>query len=255
MLAAALWSFVGAASLLLGALVGLRWRVPERAIGLVMGFGAGALISAVAFELTVAAYKEGGSAATLAGLVTGALTFWVFDELLERRSARAAARRPQGEVGEAEAAVGATPAGVSGPSLVLGALLDGIPESVAIGITLLGGGSVGVAMVTAVFLSNIPEGLAATVGLVEARAPTAKILLVWAVVIGLSVGAAVVGYDLLGSAQGRALAFIQSFAAGSILTMLANTMMPEAFLHGGRKVGLLTVAGFIVASYLATFST
>src|SRR5204863_866260 len=122
------------------------------------------------------------------------------------------------------------------------------------GITLLGGDTVGVAMVTAVFLSNIPEGLSATVGLLESNVPKARIVAIWLVVIFLSVSAAVIGYAVLGSASGATLAFIQSFAAGAILTMLANTMMPEAFTHGGRKVGLVTVAGFILASGLATIS-
>jgi zinc transporter, ZIP family len=249
--AAAFWSFVGAASLLLGALIALRWDIPERAIGLIMGFGAGTLISAVSFELTVDAYREGGKLATVLGLVAGAGVFFGCDELLERRSSRRADRPP----GEAEAAVGATPTGVSGPALVLGALLDGVPESVAIGITLLGGETVGVAMVTAVFLSNIPEGLSATVGLREAGMAVGRVVAIWAAVIAVSVAAAAIGYSMLGSAKGSTLAFIQSFAAGSILTMLANTMMPEAFTHGGRKVGLLTVAGFILASALATTAT
>ncbi|MBI2703930.1 MAG: ZIP family zinc transporter [Actinobacteria bacterium] len=250
MAAAAFWSLVGAGSLLLGSIVALRWHMSERAIGLIMAFGAGTLISAVAFELTIDAYKEGGRLPSLLGLVSGALVFWGLDELLERRSARNGGI----DVGEAEAAVGATATGVSGPSLVLGALLDGVPESVAIAITLLGGGTVGFAMVTAVFLSNIPEGLAATVGLVESKMEAARIIGIWLIVIAISVAAATFGYVLLGSASGASLAFIQTFAAGAILTMLANTMMPEAFTHGGRQVGLLTVAGFILASGLATYS-
>jgi ZIP family zinc transporter len=135
---------------------------------------------------------------------------------------------------------------------VLGATLDGVPESVAIGLTLLGGGSVSVAMVVAVFLSNMPEGMAASVGLRNAGHSRARILWVWAGIVAMSVSAAAIGYGLLGNASPDLVASIQAFAAGSILAMLANTLMPQAFANGGREVGLVTVFGFILASALAT---
>lgn len=239
MASAAFWSFVGASSLFIGAAIGYWTNVSTRVLGLVMGFGAGTLVSAVSFDLVLPAHREAGSTAILAGLVAGSLTFWAGDWALERFT------------GGEDPVVGAT---VSGPSLVLGATLDGIPESVAIGLTLLGGSTVSAAVVAAVFLSNIPEAMAASVGLRAAGHSRARILLIWVAVVAMSVLAAVIGYGLLGGAEPRTVAFIQAFAAGSILTMLANTMMPQAFANGGREVGLVTVFGFIFASGLATLS-
>lgn len=230
---------VGAASLLLGAIVSMRFEVRARIVGLVMAFGAGTLISAVAFDLTLVAYREGGRASILFGMVGGTAALYGLEWLLARYTV-------EEEIREHTTTV-------SGPSLVLGALLDGIPESIAIGITLLGGSSVSVAMVTAVFLSNIPEGLSASVGLAQAGWTKGRVIGVWLVVIAVCVVATMVGYQLLGGATGSTLAFIQAFAAGTILTLLANTMMPEAFANGGKRVGLLTVAGFILASVLATY--
>ena len=233
--AAAFWSFVGASSLLLGALAGLYLPVTARVIGLVMGFGAGTLISAVAYDLVADAFEEAGRTSTLVGMAAGALLFWGGDWLLERRT------------GGEDPVVEAT---VSGPSLVLGALLDGVPESLAIGVTLLGGEPVSTPMVAAVFISNVPEGMAASVGLHQAGTATGRIILVWVGVIATCVVATAIGFQLLGSAPASVVAFIQAFAAGAILTMLANTMFPDAYRNGGREVGLVTVLGFIAASGL-----
>jgi ZIP family zinc transporter len=235
--AAAWWSFVGASSLLIGAAVGFFTRTPLRVIGLVMGFGAGTLISAVAFDLVLEAARSSDKSWIVIGLVAGAVAFWAGDWLLERFT------------GGEDPVVGPD---VSGAPLVLGATLDGLPESVAISITLLGGSSVSAAVVVAVFLSNIPEAMAATVGLRAAGHPAGRVALIWVGVVTASVLAAVIGYALLQDASADTVAFIECFAAGSILVMLANTMMPEAYANGGREVGLVTVLGFIVASGLAS---
>jgi zinc transporter, ZIP family len=237
--AAAFWSFVGASSLVLGALAGVYLSISPRVIGLVMGFGAGTLISAVAYDLVLEAYREAGQRSTLIGLSAGALLFWAGDWLLERRT------------GGEDPVVEAT---VSGPSLVLGALLDGVPESLAIGVTLIGGEPVSVAMVVAVFISNVPEGMAASVGLRQTGTPAARILGIWVGVVATCVVATAIGYQVLGSAPASTIAFIQAFAGGAILTMLANTMVPDAYRNGGREVGLVTVLGFIAASGLVVIS-
>jgi ZIP family zinc transporter len=150
----------------------------------------------------------------------------------------------------------APPTSVSGPQLVLGALLDGIPESIAIGITILlnPAGAVSPAMVAAVFLSNMPEGLSGTIGLREEGRSDRLILSIWGGVVLVSVVATVIGYALLGNAGNDVIAIVQAFAAGAIMAMLANTMMPEAYGNGGRLVGLLTVIGFILASGLSAVS-
>jgi hypothetical protein len=155
-LQAAFWGFVGGASLLIGAVVGLYLSVPIRLVGLVMGFGVGVLISAVAFELTGAAYDRAGAVPVVLGLAAGALTFYVGDWVIDRMGAEDR-KDPTGTAAGAGSS--------ASTSLVLGALLDGIPESAAIGVSLLGGGSVGTAVVIAVFLSNIPESLSASAGM------------------------------------------------------------------------------------------
>jgi zinc transporter, ZIP family len=254
-LEAAWWGFVGGAALLVGALMGLYLKVGLRAIGLVMAFGAGVLISAVAFELTEEAYRSAGSSAAALGLAAGSVTFFTGDWLIDRQGGHRRKSPVHGGVRAGSASVGSKAAGgaaaASGMALVLGALLDGIPESAAIGISLLGGGGVGVAMVAAVFLSNIPESMSATTGLKASGRSTGWILGLWALVVGASTLASVAGYALLGGASEETVAFIQTFAAGAILTMLADTMMPEAVEHAGRLVGLLTVLGFAVAFFIS----
>ena len=255
MLEAAWWGFVGGAALLVGALMGLYLKVGLRAIGLVMAFGAGVLISAVAFELTEEAYRSAGSSAAALGLAAGSVTFFTGDWLIDRQGGHRRKSPVHGGVRAGSASGGSKAAGgaaaASGMALVLGALLDGIPESAAIGISLLGGGGVGVAMVAAVFLSNIPESMSATTGLKASGRSTGWILGLWALVVGASTLASVAGYALLGGASEETVAFIQTFAAGAILTMLADTMMPEAVEHAGRLVGLLTVLGFAVAFFIS----
>lgn len=239
MLEAALWGFVGGGALLVGALIGLFVPTTLRAIGLVMGFGAGVLISAVAFELTSEAFELGGTDAVSAGLALGALAFFAGDELVDRRGGDG--RKRSG--GEQESG--------NPLAIVLGALMDGIPESVAIGISLLAGDGVGVAVVAAVFLSNVPEALSAAVGLEKAGHSKRWILALWGAVALVSALAAALGYALLGDASKDLVAGISAFAAGAILVMLADTMMPEAFKHGGKAVGLVTALGFALAFLLS----
>ncbi len=240
MLLAAWWGFVGGFALILGALAGLYLPVSKRVIGLIMGFGTGVLFSAVAFELTSEAYdRRAGAPSLVAGLAAGALTFFAGDWAIDRRGGHRR-KSPNGPAARA-----------AGAALVLGALLDGIPESAAIGITVVEGGSVGVAVLLAVFLSNIPESLSASVGLKATGRSTAYILGLWGAVTAASTVAAAVGYAALGSAGDSVVAVTQAFAAGAILTMLADTMMPEAVEHAGRLVGLVTVLGFACAFLLS----
>jgi zinc transporter, ZIP family len=244
MLEAAMWGAIGASSLLLGAVLGLVLPLPPRVIGLVLGFGAGTLISAVAFELTEEAFDLGGADAVVIGLATGALAYFVGDYLVERRGA-ADRMSPMG----ATTMTGAT--STASTALLLGAVLDGIPESAVIGLSLLDGGSVGVAVLAAVFISNLPEALSSSSGMKEGGSTTRHILVTWGWVVLTAAIAAAAGYGLLEDASGNTVALIQAFAGGAVLTMLADTMMPQAFHYGGRAVGLLTVLGFSTA-YLLT---
>lgn len=240
MLEAAGWGLVGGASLLIGAGVAIAFRVPGWLTGLILAFGAGALISALTFELTEEAYALGGADVVAIGLALGALTFFAGDWLIDHRGGEMRMSQT-GEQSEG-----------SPKALLLGAVLDGIPESAVIGLTLLSGEGIGIAVVAAVFLSNFPEGLASSTGLRAAGWPTAKVLGVWAVVAvvcGISAGA---GYGLLEGASGDAVGLINAFAAGAVLTMLADVMFPEAIRYGGKAAGLVTALGFAVAFLLTT---
>jgi ZIP family zinc transporter len=239
MLEAAFWGSVGGAALVVGAIAGLAIPTAQRVIGLIMAFGSGVLISALAFELTAEAFREGGAGSVALGLAGGAVAFFLGDLAIDRRGGNH--RKRSGG-----------PQSSTGMPIVMGALMDGIPESVAIGVSLVGGGGVATPVVAAVFLSNIPESLSAATGLRKAGHSTRYILCLWTAVAVASAIAAAVGYQLLGDASGGTIATIQAFAAGAILTMLADTMMPEAFEHGGSAVGLLTVLGFALAFMLST---
>ena len=231
---------LGASSLLIGALVGLATPIPSRVTGLILGFGAGTLISAVAFELTEQAFKLGGADIVTLGLVAGALSYFTGDELLARRGAEGR-MSPRGEVAPD------TPS-----ALVLGAVLDGIPESAVIGLSLLGGGGVSVPVLAAVFLSNMPESISSSTGMRRAGVGARHVLAVWLGVVLVSGISAAAGYGLLEGASDDWIGLIQAFAGGAVLTMLADTMMPEAFKEGGRVVGLVTVVGFALAYLLST---
>jgi ZIP family zinc transporter len=236
MSAAFAWGVVAASSLLIGSAVALVFRVSGRVLGLILAFGAGVLISAVAYELVEDAFSvSDGGVWVGAGLAAGAVVYFVGDELIDRKG------------GEKRKSMGGEQEEGTALAIVLGTVLDGIPESVVIGLTLLEGGSVGVAMLVAVFLSNLPEAIGATSGLATAGWRRWRILGLWGLVVLASGLASLAGYALLDDASPNTIAFVLAFAGGAILTMLAETMIPEAYLRGGKAVGLFTTLGFGVA--------
>jgi ZIP family zinc transporter len=236
------WGFVGGSSLILGGLIAL-WRPPNRRLlGLVMAFGAGVLISAVAYDLVGEARDtSAGDDGIALGLACGALVFYLGDALIDRMGG---GRRKRSDGSQADG---------SALAIVLGIVLDGIPESATLGIGLLSGEGVGVALIAAIFISNIPEAVAATVGLSASGWRQSRLLGLWTLVAFVSGLAALAGYVLLDNASPAMIAFVLAFAAGAILTMLADTMMPEAFEHGGKVVGLATTFGFGLAFALTAF--
>lgn len=237
------WGLVAASSLVIGALVASYFSVPKRLLGLVMAFGVGVLISAVSFELVEEAFQSTNKGWSLAaGLSAGALAFFFGDVAINRMGGR---RRKRDGTG--------VRAG-SGLAILLGTVLDGIPESIVIGLTLVKGGTVSVAMVVAVFLSNFPEAIGATSGLKSGGWGRRRTLTLWLVVALLSALAALVGYAFFNTASPDVLAFTLSFAGGALLTMLADTMMPEAYSDSGKLVGLVTTLGFGLAYLLTVIS-
>lgn len=231
---------VAASSLVIGALIAFARPVKEATLGNVMAFGAGVLISAVTYDLVADAFELTQGDAIPAGLAAGALAFFVGDRWIDR--AGGAERKSVRGSAEADQPM----------AIVLGAVLDGIPESLVLGLSLLSGEGLSLTLLAAVFLSNLPESMAATVGLEARGRPRGRILGLWVIVVLVSACAAALGFALLDGAPPELLAFVQAFAAGAILTMLADTMMPEAYEHGGAVVGLSTTLGFTLAFLLAT---
>ena len=233
------WGLLAGSSLVIGAVIAFLFSIPLRVIGLIMGFGAGVLISAVAFDLVdEAVEKSVGNGWTIAGLFAGCLVFFAGDQLIERLGG-----------GAREDAEGVEQEGESGSplSIVLGTVLDGIPESMVIGLAIYEGGAVGAAYLAAVFISNVPESISATAGLLASGWKKSNILWMWIGIAFVSALSSLAGYSLFQEASPDVNAFVLTFAAGAILTMLANTMMPEAFEHGGKLVGVMVVLGFTAA--------
>jgi ZIP family zinc transporter len=235
------WGTLAASSLLIGAVLALRLRIGPRAIGLIMGFGAGVLISAVAFDLVEEAVDmQPGHWAVVLGILAGCGVFFGGDVLIDRLGG-----------GDRKDSQGAQAEG-SPLAIVLGTVLDGIPESMVIGITIFEGGAVGAAYLAAVFISNLPESISSTAGLSASGWKPARILWMWTGITLVSGLASLAGYGLFQGASTDLVAFVLTFAAGAILTMLSDTMVPEAHEHGGRLVGVVTTLGFIVAFAIHT---
>ncbi len=239
MTGAFLWGLVAAGSLVIGGLIALWFDLGKRTLGAVMAFGAGVLISAVAYELVFEAVQisEMRGPPTL-GFFSGALTFFVADWLIGRMGG---ADRKDIEASHASSLV---------VPLVLGIVLDGIPESVVIGLGILQGGAVSLGMLVAVFISNIPEAVAGTAGMRAGGWSGARILVLWLCIAVVCALASAGGYGLLSGVSPNWIAVVQTFAGGAILMMLANTMIPEAYEHGGKLAGVFTVLGFAASVWI-----
>jgi zinc transporter, ZIP family len=241
MLASFGWGTLAASSLVIGALVALRFRIGLRAIGLIMGFGSGVLISALSFDLVQEAVdKSSGHGWVVGGFFAGCLVFFGGDRLIDHLGG-----------GDRKDADGDQEGG-SSLGIVLGSVLDGIPESMVIGLTIYEGGAVGAAYLAAVFISNLPESISSSSGLLTGGWEKSRILWMWVAIAVISGIASLAGYALFQDSPPDTVAFVLAFAAGAILPMLAETMMPEAFEHGGKWVGVVTTLGFAVAFTIHT---
>jgi len=235
-----LWGAVAGLSLLAGSLLGLFERLSLRTISLVMALGGGILIALVALELMEESFLLGGYWASATGLIAGSVTFFLADLILAKTGAR---RRKE--------AAGQPASEQSGYAIFVGSLLDSVPEAVAIGVSLLKGGSLSWVLIVGVFLANVPEGLSASAGMRRAGRSKRYILGLWSMATLLTALASLLGYVLLARVPGEYVALTQSFASGAILAMLASTVFPEAFKDGGPVIGLLTSFGFLIAFFLS----
>jgi zinc transporter, ZIP family len=238
MAAAFFWGALGAAALLVGSLIAYQLAPSRGVIAVVMALGTGLLIGSVSFELVDEALKHQEVAGVALGVLLGAAVFTVGDWLLTRKGA---GDRKDSEGAQAEG---------SPLAIVLGSVLDGIPESFVLGLTVLQGG-VSVSLLAGVVLSNLPEGMSSSSGLKAAGWPRGRVVLMWSVVVLVSALAAAAGYVLLDPASGRTGALVQAFAAGALLAMLADTLLPEAYKVEGVLTGPLVVVGFAISLWLS----
>jgi len=244
-LQAGFWGLVAGAALLLGAAVSYWVKVPARLVAGIMAFGSGVLISALSFELMDEAFRTGGFASTAVGFLGGAAVYTLANWLLAHHGAKH--RKRSGEQQKTEA----DKSGGGGAAIAIGALLDGIPESIVIGLSMLGGGKVSMVAVTAIFLSNVPEGLSSAAGMKKAGRSAGYIFGIWGGIAFASGLAALAGYTLFEGVPPGGVAATTATAAGAILAMLADTMIPEAFEEAHDFAGLITVAGFLAAFALS----
>jgi zinc transporter, ZIP family len=229
-LEAGLLSLIASSSLVIGGLVGAKVNLRDGPLGAIMAVGAGTLVGAVSFELTLPAFLDSRGVVLAVGLAAGALVYYFADQAVER---------------------GLSGDEAVGGRIALGAFLGGIPESVALGITAVSGANVSVAFMAAVLISNLPESMSSKPDFLKAGRSQRSVLLLWSGIAVASAVAAALGYVLLRDASEGILALVQTFAAGSVLTMLATAMIPEGYKKAGLHAGLWFVLGFAIATLLA----
>jgi ZIP family zinc transporter len=229
------WGALAAASLVIGALLALARRWHDGVVGAVLAFGAGALISSVAFELAQEGLEIGSPVSVAIGLALGAVTFFLADRAVTRIGGRKGG-------------------GAAGLPLALGSLLDGIPEQAVLGIGLASGQGVSVALLVAIFVSNLPEGVGSAADMLAGGKSRGAVVRLWVVVAVVCTLATLLGYGVADVASGNVRAGIDGFAAGALLVMLVDSMIPEAKAKAGNRAGLVTVLGFAVAAALSNLT-
>ncbi|MFN8133981.1 MAG: hypothetical protein U0Z17_01660 [Bacteroidales bacterium] len=236
MLNAFLWGLLATSSLIIGGIIASRFSLGNRIIGIIMGFGAGTLISAISYELIFEAVKEAkGTGYPAFGFFAGAFTFYFADKMISKLGA---SNRMDVNTSKSTSLI---------VPMVLAIILDGVPESIVIGLGLSGGGAISLAMLVAVFISNLPEAIAGSTGMKAGGWSRKKIIFLWLFIAVFCSLSTVAGFSLFVNASAEWLSFIQAFAGGAILMMLANSMIPEAYEHGGKLAGVFTVLGFFIS--------
>jgi ZIP family zinc transporter len=260
-LEAGLWAALGQSALIVGALLVARFPslTEPRRLGLVMAFGAGALISALTADLIIEAYDEAGRAPAGLGLAIGALGYYALTEWLDRRTRREDPEEPEEAELDEEAAGAREPEPVAADAtttrnLSVGMVLDGIPESIAIGLTLLGGGTISVALVGAVFLSNLPEAIGVAAAMLAGKRSLGSVLRLMGGIVLVGGLAGALGFGLLNESEADLIAIIQSIAAGAMIVVVVNEMIPLAVRGARRHAGLAAAAGFALSAFLSSLS-
>lgn len=242
------WGFVASFPLLAGTVLALFVNLRKDIIAAIMAFGAGVLVAALSFSLIEEAYEMIGEIETVvAGFVAGGLSYSTANFILEKKSSGSRHRkRPHSEKRSGEE-------DVSGVALMVGSIMDNIPENMALGISIVTGGAVNPVLIAAIFISNFPEGLSSSQGMKTSGKSIKKILLLWTIVVVIGTASSAIGFSVLANADKHIVSLALSYAAGAILVMLAESMIPVAFEEGGSKVGIATLAGFAIAFILGRF--
>ena len=233
-LEAGFWGALSGSALILGALAGYFFNIPRRIIGAIMAFGAGVLISALSFDLMDEAFKGGGILPAAIGFLGGSVVYSIANYLVNQSGAKHRKRSGTQQLEQKEKG-----GDNNGMSIALGALLDGIPESIVIGVSLLAGKGVSMVAVIAIFLSNIPEGLSSSAGMKTAGKSKAYIFGIWTAIALISGIASLAGYLIFGHYSPAVTAATTAVAAGAILSMIANTMMPKLLRKSATSPALL----------------
>jgi ZIP family zinc transporter len=238
--AAVVFAVIASSALVLGGVVGANWSAPERVTGVMLAFASGALISALCFELFPDAVEHGGLTRAAGGLLAGGAAFVAANTWLDSRVASAGADQRE-KVEEASRGVGF--------ALLAAVTLDGVPENLALGVSLLEGGSL--TLLVAIFASNFPEALVGAIAMRDEGRSRGFAIGIWVLAAVLLAAAVVLGRAAVAGLDEPVLAFLLAFAGGAVLASLADTLMPEAFAHGKPLNSLATGVGFFVSFVLA----